>query len=122
MQGLKGDAYYLISTPDGIKDFAINATCTHLGCVVPWVRSANKFCCPCHGSQYDENGKVVRGPAPLSLALAHTSVLENGDIAVSPWPEQDFRTGLDPWSGSTSGAKFGPPCKTALVKSPGPSG
>ena len=97
MQGLKGDAYYLISTPDGIKDFAINATCTHLGCVVPWVRSANKFCCPCHGSQYDENGKVVRGPAPLSLALAHTSVLENGDIAVSPWPEQDFRTGLDPW-------------------------
>jgi cytochrome b6-f complex iron-sulfur subunit len=97
VQGLKGDAYYLISTPDGIKDFAINATCTHLGCVVPWVRSANKFCCPCHGSQYDENGKVVRGPAPLSLALAHTSVLENGNIAVAPWPEQDFRTGLDPW-------------------------
>ncbi|CAK0889935.1 unnamed protein product [Prorocentrum cordatum] len=97
VQGLKGDAYYLISTPDGIKDFAINATCTHLGCVVPWVRSANKFCCPCHGSQYDENGKVVRGPAPLSLALAHTSVLDSGDIAVSPWPEQDFRTGLDPW-------------------------
>ncbi|CAK0874759.1 unnamed protein product [Prorocentrum cordatum] len=97
VQGLKGDAYYLISTPDGIKDFAINATCTHLGCVVPWVRSANKFCCPCHGSQYDENGKVVRGPAPLSLALAHTSVLESGDIAVAPWPEQDFRTGLDPW-------------------------
>jgi len=99
VQGLKGDAYYLISTPEGIKDFAINATCTHLGCVVPWVRSANKFCCPCHGSQYDENGKVVRGPAPLSLAIAHTSVLENGDIAVSPWPETDFRTGLEPWWG-----------------------
>jgi len=96
VQGLKGDAYYIITTPDGIKDFSINATCTHLGCVVPWVRSANKFCCPCHGSQYDENGKVVRGPAPLSLALAHTSIVE-GNIAVSPWPETDFRTNLEPW-------------------------
>lgn len=96
VQGLKGDAYYIVTKEDGIKDFAINATCTHLGCVVPWQKAANKFICPCHGSQYDENGKVVRGPAPLSLALAHTSI-ENGNIAVSPWPETDFRTGLAPW-------------------------
>ena len=96
VQGLKGEPYYLISTPDNIKDFALLSVCTHLGCVVPWNKAANKFCCPCHGSQYDENGKVVRGPAPLSLALAHTTTLE-GKLALSPWPEQDFRTGLDPW-------------------------
>ena len=96
VQGLKGEPYYLISTPDNIKDFAILSVCTHLGCVVPWVKSANKFCCPCHGSQYDENGKVVRGPAPLSLALAHTTTID-GKLALSPWTEQDFRTGLDPW-------------------------
>mmetsp|Transcript_29666 Transcript_29666/g.53139 ORF Transcript_29666/g.53139 Transcript_29666/m.53139 type:complete len:233 (-) Transcript_29666:214-912(-) len=97
VQGLKGEPYYLLSTKDGIKDFAVLSVCTHLGCVVPWVPSANKFCCPCHGSQYDENGKVVRGPAPLSLGLAHTSILENGNVAVSPWTETDFRTGLEPW-------------------------
>jgi len=96
VQGLKGDATYLISTETGIKDFALSAVCTHLGCVVPWVRSSNKFICPCHGSQYDENGKVVRGPAPLSLALAHTAI-QDGNVAVSPWTEQDFRTGLAPW-------------------------
>jgi len=96
VQGLKGDATYLITTETGIKDFALSAVCTHLGCVVPWVRSSNKFICPCHGSQYDENGMKVRGPAPLSLALAHTTV-QDGNIAVSPWTEQDFRTGLDPW-------------------------
>jgi len=96
VQGIKGDPYYLITTPDGIKDFAINAVCTHLGCVVPWNKAANKYCCPCHGSQYDENGKVVRGPAPLSLALGHTSIVD-GNIAVSQWPETDFRTGLAPW-------------------------
>jgi len=100
VQGLNGDVTYLISTEDGIKDFAISAVCTHLGCVVPWVKAANKFCCPCHGSQYDEDGKVVRGPAPLSLALAHTVIQEDGNIAVSPWTETDFRTGLKPWWGS----------------------
>jgi len=96
VQGLKGDPYYIISTADGVKDFALNSICTHLGCVVPWSKSANRFCCPCHGSQYDENGKVVRGPAPLSLALAHLETT-GGKLAVSPWKEQDFRTGTDPW-------------------------
>jgi len=99
VQGLKGDPTYLISTEDGIKDFALCAVCTHLGCVVPWVKGSNKFQCPCHGSQYDENGKVVRGPAPLSLALAHT-MIQDGNVAVAPWTEKDFRTGLDPWWGS----------------------
>ncbi|CAE7194838.1 petC [Symbiodinium natans] len=94
--GLKGEPFYLISTADNIKDFALLSVCTHLGCVVPWNKGANKFCCPCHGSQYDENGKVVRGPAPLSLALAHTTTTE-GKIALTPWPEKDFRTDLDPW-------------------------
>jgi len=96
VQGLKGEPYYLISTADGVKDFGILSVCTHLGCVVPWVRSANKFCCPCHGSQYDENGKVVRGPAPLSLALSHVLVKDDG-VSMTPWKEQDFRTGTAPW-------------------------
>jgi len=98
VQGIKGDATYIITDTGGdkIKDFGINAVCTHLGCVVPWVKAANKFICPCHGSQYDANGMKVRGPAPLSLALAHASILE-GNIAVSPWTEQDFRNGEMPW-------------------------
>merc|ERR1712139_408537 len=96
VQGLKGDAYYLLTEENGIKDFSLNATCTHLGCVVPWNVSANKFICPCHGSQYDENGKVVRGPAPLSLALAHVEQADD-KISLSPWPGTDFRTGEKPW-------------------------
>jgi len=97
VQGLKGDAHYLIVNDDKkIEDFALNAVCTHLGCVVPWNRAANKFMCPCHGSQYNYQGKVVRGPAPLSLALAHVND-SGGKIALSPWTETDFRTGLQPW-------------------------
>lgn len=96
-QGLKGDPTYLIVTSDNqIESFGLNAICTHLGCVVPWVSAENKFKCPCHGSQYNTQGKVIRGPAPLSLALAHVDV--NDDVVtLTPWTETDFRTDLAPW-------------------------
>jgi len=97
-QGLKGDPTYLVVNQDGnIENFGINAVCTHLGCVVPWVGAENKFKCPCHGSQYNAEGKVVRGPAPLSLALAHTDINEAGIVTLSAWTETDFRTGEAPW-------------------------
>lgn len=96
-QGLKGDPTYIVVTNDSeIEDYGINAVCTHLGCVVPWNASKNRFICPCHGSQYDKTGKVVRGPAPLSLALAHTSV-EDDKVVFTKWTETDFRTGDNPW-------------------------
>jgi len=97
VQGLKGDATYLIVNDDKtLEKFGVNAVCTHLGCVVPWNKSANKFCCPCHGSQYDKNGKVVRGPAPLSLALANRGEAD-GKVTLSTWTTTDFRTNEKPW-------------------------
>ncbi|MBD1868565.1 cytochrome b6-f complex iron-sulfur subunit [Oculatella sp. FACHB-28] len=97
-QGLKGDPTYVVVESDSeIASFGLNAVCTHLGCVVPWNAAENKFMCPCHGSQYNNEGKVVRGPAPLSLALVHADVSEDGKIALTPWTETDFRTGEDPW-------------------------
>ncbi|URE49784.1 hypothetical protein MUK42_07506 [Musa troglodytarum] len=65
-QGLKGDPTYLVVENDRtLATYGINAVCTHLGCVVPWNTAEKKFICPCHGSQYNNQGKVVRGPAPL---------------------------------------------------------
>lgn len=56
--------------------FAISTTCTHAGCEVR--KTKNKFECPCHGSQYDLSGKVIRGPAPA--ALTRFPVNKNGDF------------------------------------------
>mmetsp|Transcript_17427 Transcript_17427/g.20883 ORF Transcript_17427/g.20883 Transcript_17427/m.20883 type:complete len:212 (+) Transcript_17427:34-669(+) len=97
-QGLKGDATYLIVKDDKtLESYGLNAVCTHLGCVVPWSAANNKFMCPCHGSQYAPDGHVVRGPAPLPLALAHCDTADDGKIMFSPWTETDFRTGGKGW-------------------------
>lgn len=96
-QGLKGDPTYMVIEGDStLRNYGINAVCTHLGCVVPWNSGENKFMCPCHGSQYDETGKVVRGPAPLSLALVHAEE-QDDKLIFSQWKETDFRTGKKPY-------------------------
>lgn len=97
-QGLKGDPTYVVITEDkAIANYGINAVCTHLGCVVPWNISENKFKCPCHGSQYNSEGKVIRGPAPRSLALVHATVTDDDKLSFTQWTETDFRTNEDPW-------------------------
>jgi cytochrome b6-f complex iron-sulfur subunit len=96
-QGFKGDPTYVVITDDKtIADYGLNAICTHLGCVVPWNAGQNKFICPCHGSQYDAAGKVVRGPAPLSLALVHANNVDD-KLVFTTWTETDFRTEKEPW-------------------------
>lgn len=41
--------------------------CTHLGCVP--MRKRDGWLCPCHGSVYDDSGRVLRGPAPKNLEV-----------------------------------------------------
>ena len=90
-------SYLIVKEDKSLETYGLNAVCTHLGCVVPWSAANNKFMCPCHGSQYAPDGHVVRGPAPLPLALAHCDVQEDGKIYFSKWIEEDFRTGGKGW-------------------------
>lgn len=41
--------------------------CTHLGCVPN--KTGNGWLCPCHGSVYDNSGRILSGPAPKNLIL-----------------------------------------------------
>ncbi|MEO8726474.1 MAG: Rieske (2Fe-2S) protein [Acidobacteriaceae bacterium] len=45
--------------------FAVD--CTHLGCPVRWIASAELFMCPCHGGVYYKDGAVAAGPPPHAL-------------------------------------------------------
>jgi len=55
---------------------ALTAVCTHEGCVVSNYQSGT-YECPCHGSQYNTNGSVTKGPATRSLAQFQTSFANN---------------------------------------------
>ncbi len=67
-----------------IKHAADKATvysplCTHLNCRYTFVN--NQFACPCHGSLFNEDGKVTGGPAPRPLdTLPHK--IEGGELYV----------------------------------------
>ncbi len=46
---------------------ALSMICTHQGCTTNWVNTAQQFQCPCHGSKFDKDGKVIQGPATQNL-------------------------------------------------------
>ncbi len=60
----------LLVNLDGQTYLAISAVCTHLGCNLRFSRQF--LSCPCHGSTFDLNGEVVRGPAQRSLRTFET--------------------------------------------------
>ena len=65
--------------------------CPHLGCGFRWDAGDHQFQCPCHGSVYDVNGNVLAGPAPRSLDVLPSRVVD-GQLSVL---YKEFKSGLD---------------------------
>lgn len=64
---------------DFLKDVAISALnltkglvsrkrCTHMGCALSWNPETKSWDCPCHGSRFDEDGKILDNPAKEDLS------------------------------------------------------
>ena len=57
---------FLVKVGGKTNVFAIN--CSHLGCSIALNKGANRFECPCHGSQFHLDGSVLHGPAVAPLS------------------------------------------------------
>ena|SRR5205809_3425421 len=96
----------IINRASGGQFIALNSECTHAGCAVPILNAAHLMQCPCHGSQYAIDGKVIRGPAGLPLQRFNT-LLVGADVLNVEIPGMDF-------SVTTTSVESGPQPKLRL--------
>ena len=64
--------------------YAMSAVCTHAGCLLDDGSQtiAAGLGCPCHGSTFDGNGEVTRGPAGTPLQHYAVTIAADGSITV----------------------------------------
>lgn len=62
--------------------YAVSAVCTHLGCIANWKSEEGIIACPCHGSKFDREGRLVEGPAPRSLPRFSMTTDDQGQLIV----------------------------------------
>jgi len=64
--------------------YAMSAVCTHAGCLLddssPQISAG--LSCPCHGSMFDGDGNVTRGPARAPLQHYAVTVAADGSLTV----------------------------------------
>lgn len=73
-------AIYVIRSAQGF--YALNAICTHLGCLTAWKPEADMIACPCHGSKFQRDGTKIAGPAPRPLMRLKVWLSDDGDLMV----------------------------------------
>jgi cytochrome b6-f complex iron-sulfur subunit len=61
---------------------ALSPVCTHQKCTVAYNPNQKRIECACHGSSFDLNGKVLKGPATTPLRT-YAAVLDGDRIVVT---------------------------------------
>lgn len=56
-----------ISTKGIVQGMTKKKRCTHMGCKLEWNETEQSWDCPCHGSRYDADGKLLDNPAKRDL-------------------------------------------------------
>ncbi len=77
-------AYPVCIGRDAAGAYAMTLTCTHAGCDMGETGSVSPqgLRCGCHGSEFDINGDVVRGPATRPLVHFALTVDASGNLII----------------------------------------
>jgi thiosulfate dehydrogenase (quinone) large subunit len=70
-----GDPAWVLQLSAG-QFTALNAICPHQGCTVGFVSAKDGFACPCHGSRFAADGKLLGGPATRGLTTIPVTVAD----------------------------------------------
>ncbi|HVR33201.1 MAG TPA: FAD-dependent oxidoreductase [Acidimicrobiia bacterium] len=78
---VKADGHTLAAhrTADGVFK-VVSATCTHMGCTVKWNEAETSWDCPCHGSRFDVDGRVLNAPATRPLQAVDVTFETPGEL------------------------------------------
>ena len=87
---------------------AVDIKCTHKGCDVAYSGDDKKFVCPCHSSEFDLHGAVMKGPAAKPLK-SYKCELREDELIVIVTPE-----GLPPATDTIASPSNGDSVKPAL--------
>lgn len=71
---------WIVRENDGF--YAILAICTHLGCTPKWLKTEQKFKCPCHGSGFYKTAVNFEGPAPRPMERLKITLAEDGQLLI----------------------------------------
>tara|TARA_B100000614_G_scaffold254748_1_gene270663 strand:- start:5579 stop:6343 length:765 start_codon:yes stop_codon:yes gene_type:complete len=73
----------VVTRMPGNQFYAVSAKCTHRGVAVDPFKKGKGLYCRAHGSQFDVDGRVVRGPARSALKSYDTSYDGSGSVSVA---------------------------------------
>lgn len=86
MQLLDAQGVFVFRTEQGFQ--VVSNVCTHLGCAYKPYGPPNEQYptvhanCPCHGSYFARDGRVLGGPAPRPVPFYHMQMTPDGRIEV----------------------------------------
>lgn len=71
---------WLVRQNDGEAIVAFDDRCPHLGCRQEWNLETKLFECPCHGSEFDVEGKIRKGPAQKPMPRLQVKTEDGGGL------------------------------------------
>jgi Rieske Fe-S protein len=86
LEDLERDLLVIHPTKD--EYLALDIKCTHRACDLGYSKEDLLLVCPCHGSQFDLTGAVVKGPATKPLNYYHAE-LQGDEVIVTVYSPGD---------------------------------